>query len=295
MGADSIEVARSQQYTTNVQLLLQQTNTRFQMAVTTDTYVGKGGKVVEQVGETEAQERKTRHSDTDYVFPPQDAPWVFPTPIYWATLIDDIDKVQMLVDMTSPFAMAGAAAHNRKRDSVIIDAFFGNRKRGEDGEITQVFPASQILDVNIGGGSPQGLNIAKLRAAAKKFRAAELDFDNERMYLAISAEQHDNLLAETQATSLDYQTKPVLEEGRIVRFMGFDFVPSERLPTDSNGYRQNPAWAQSGMHLGLWKDFQGRIEELPGKHYNTQIYLDQNIGATRLEEKKVIQIPCNEG
>ena len=38
--------------------------------------------------------------------------------------------------------------------------------------------------------------------------------------MAISAEQHEDLLSVTQAVSLDYGTKPVLEDGRIKRLYG---------------------------------------------------------------------------
>ena len=40
----------------------------------------------------------------------------------WAALIDDADKVRMVVDPTSSYARAAAAAIGRAMDDVVIDA-----------------------------------------------------------------------------------------------------------------------------------------------------------------------------
>ena len=47
--SDQANIAFVQQYTTNVQLLLQQMGSRLRKAVTSATYTGKAAKAVEQV------------------------------------------------------------------------------------------------------------------------------------------------------------------------------------------------------------------------------------------------------
>jgi len=290
-----VTTAFVQQYKNAVMLLLQQRGSRFRGAVTEDSYVGKAAKAVEQIGQVNAQKRTTRHSDMPLISTPHDARWVFPTDYEWADLIDSQDKLRMLIDPTSPYVQNGGFALGRGLDDEILSAFFGTSKTGENGTTSTVFPASQLIAVTVGAAAATGLNIAKLRAAKKKLLAAEVDVDFEPLFCAISAEQHDDLLAETEATSLDYNTRPTLVDGRITAFMGFNFIDSEKLGVDSSGYRRNPVWAKSGMHLGIWNDITARVDPRTDKSgVPMQPYVMGTFGATRIEEKKVVEILSSE-
>ena len=48
------------------------------------------------------------------------------------------------------------------------------------------------------------------------------------------------------------------------------------------------------MMLGFWNDVTGRVSERDDKSYATQVYASTTIGATRLEEAKVVEILCAE-
>ena len=54
------------------------------------------------------------------------------------------------------------------------------------------------------------------------------------------------------------------------------------------------AFAQDGITLGIGKDVSARIDERADKSYATQVYYCQSIGATRMEEAKVLGIVCQE-
>lgn len=287
--SDQITTAFVQDYKSTVQGLLQQNDSRFRMAVSEDSYTGKAGKAVEQVGAVTAQKRTSRHADTPLIETPHDARWVYPVDYEWADLIDNQDKLRMIIDPTSPYAINGMKSMRRAFDDEIIDAFFGTAKTGDDGDTSTTFPAAQ----QVTSGST-GLTVAKLRAAKKLLMAAEVDLDSDPIYCAISAEQHDDLLGEVQTTNKDYTDRPVLVDGKITRFMGFDFIHSERLPTNGSSERRVPVWAKSGMHVGVWEDMMARVSERDDKSYSVQVYLAQTIGATRLEEGKVVEIPCAE-
>lgn len=289
-----IVVARSQQYTTNVELLLQQKMSKFRAASTEDFYTGKGAKAVEQIGATAARRRTTRHADTPLMNSPHDARWVHPLHYDWADLIDDPDRAEMLIDPTSPYAAAGAAAMERAVDDDWITAFFGTAKTGEDGSTSTTFPAAQQVAATVGAGAATGINIPKLRAAKKLLLAAEVDVDVEQLFCGINATQHDELLAETQATNLDYTDRPVLVDGRIKRFMGFDFIDSQRLTLNASSQRRIPVWARTGMHVGIWRDLVGRITEESTKNFSTQVYVSRSHGCTRTQEKKCVEIICAE-
>lgn len=283
-----------QQYTTNVQLLLQQKGSKLRDAVTVGSYTGKAAKAIEQVGPVTAQRRTVRHGDTPLISTPADARWVFPNDYEWADLIDDQDKLRMLVDPQSSYALNGAYALGRAMDDEIISAFFGDSKTGENGSTTTSFDSNNQVDVDTGAAAATGLNISKLREAKRVLMANEVDIDNDPLYVILTAEQHDDLLNEAQAISLDYNTRPVLVDGKITAFMGFNFIHTERLDTDGSSYRRVPAFAQSGMHLGMWNDISTMISERDDKGYSTQVYVKGTFGATRTEEGKVVEIKCSE-
>lgn len=284
-----VTTAFVQQYSTNVQLLLQQRGSKLREAVTVGNYVGKAAKAVEQIGAVTAQKRINRHGDTPLISTPHDARWVFPTDYEWADLIDDQDKLRMLIDPTSPYVTNGAYALGRSIDDLIIEAALGTSKTGENGTTNTAFDtANQQIVV---GAS--GLTIAKLREAKKILMSNEVDPQFDPLYMAVTAEQLDNLLGTTEVTSADFNTVKALVQGTIDSFMGFKFIHCERLGVDGSGDQRVIAWARSGLHLGIWNDITTRISERDDKSYANQVYVKGTFGATRVEEKKVVEIICD--
>lgn len=275
-------------YKSTVGHLLQQKGSKLRKAVMEDSYHGKSGVPVNQIGAVTAQKRTTRHADTPLIETPHDRRWVYPEDYEWADLIDDQDKLRVIADPTSPYAQNGAYSIGRAMDDAIIAAATGTSKTGEDGGTSTAFPAGQTAATTAGG-----LTIAKLREAMQLLIAAEVDVDNEELYCLIGAQQHDDLLGETQAVSLDYTNKPVLVDGRIKSFMGFNFIDSQRLALSGTD-RTVVCWAKSGMHMGIWNDLTVRISERDDKSYSNQVYVKATFGATRLEEEKVVAITCSE-
>jgi len=284
-----VSTAFVQQYTTNVSLLLQQRGSKLRDAVTVGSYTGKAAKAVEQIGAVTAQARTSRHADTPLISTPHDARWVFPTDYEWADMIDDQDKLRMLIDPTSPYAVNGAYALGRAMDDLIITAALGTSMTGENGSTSTSF-ATATQQIAVGG---TGLTIAKLRQARRILMGNEVDVAMDPLYIAVTATQLDELLGTTEVTSSDYNTVKTLVSGDIDTFLGFKFIQCERLGTDGSGDRRCIAWAKSGMHLGMWNDITTKISERADKSYATQVYVKGTFGATRTEEKKVVEIICN--
>lgn len=283
-----VTTAFVQQYTTNVQLLLQQRGSKLRDAVTVGSYTGKAAKAVEQIGAVTAQRRTSRHSDTPLISTPHDARWVFPTDFEWADMIDDQDKLRMLIDPTSPYAVNGAYALGRAMDDIIIEAALGTAKTGENGDINTPFATSTQRIA----AAATGLTIAKLREAKRILMQNEVDPSADELYMAVTAKQLDNLLGTTEVTSSDFNTVKALVQGDVNTFMGFRFIHIERLPVDGSNNRRVFAWAKSGMHLGLWNDITTKISERADKSYASQVYVKGTFGATRTDEKKVVEILC---
>lgn len=290
--SDQISTAFVQQYSTNVGLLLQQRGSKLRDTVSVGSYTGKAAKAVEQIGSVTAQPRTSRHSDTPLISTPHDARWVFPTDYEWADLIDDQDKLRMLIDPTSPYAINGAYALGRAMDNLIISAALGTAKTGENGTTSTVFDtANQQVTV---GGTPTGLTVDKLRTAKKILLANEVDVEMDPLYIAVTAKQLDDLLGTTQVTSSDYNTVKALVQGQVDTFMGFKFIHTELLGVNGSSHRRVVAWAKSGLHLGMWNDINSKIDQRADKSYATQVYVKGTFGATRTEEKKIVEILCAE-
>ena len=282
-----ITTAFVNQFSANVQMLSQQMGSLLRNAVDTESVNGEKA-FFDQVGQAAAVLRTSRHADTPLVETPHTRRMVTMSDYEYADLIDDSDKVRLLVDPTSTYSRAAAAAMGRAMDDVIITAALGTSQTGKDGSTSTALPAGQ----KIAHGSA-GLTIAKLVSAKELLDAASVDPSIPR-HIIVSPKQISDLLNNTTVTSSDFNTVKALAQGEINSIVGFNFIVSNRLNTDSNSDRQVIAFAQDGMKLAVGKEPAARIDERADKSYSTQVYYCQTIGATRMEEEKVVEIACNE-
>jgi len=285
----SLEVTTAQveQYSSNVQMLSQQKVSRLRMAVDVESIRGKNA-FFEQVGVTAARQRTTRHSDTPRMDTPHARRRVSLVDYDWADLIDDADKVRMLIDPTSPYAIAAAAAFGRTIDDVIIAAMLGTAYTGVTGSTSTTFDTTNN---SIAHGSA-GMTIAKILAAKEILDGHEVDESIPR-YIALRSDQVTDLLNTTEIKSSDYNTVKALAQGQLNTFCGFEFIRTERLTSDGTS-RECLAWAQDGLKLAIGQDVAARVSERADKNYSTQVFFSMCIGATRMEEKKIVEINCNE-
>jgi|TARA_A100001391_G_scaffold57214_1_gene34958 hypothetical protein len=285
-----ITTAFVQQYSANVQMLSQQMGSRLRDAVRLETVVGKNA-FIDQIGSVTAQLRSSRHADTPQIDTPHQRRRLSIASYEFADLIDDQDKVRMLIDPTSSYAQAAAAAMGRAMDDVIITAALGTASTGETGSGSATLDATNNM---VGSASSNdGLTIAKLTEAKRKMDLNDVDPSIPR-YIAVGPKQIEDLLGTTQVTSSDFNTIKALVQGDVDTFMGFQFIMTNRLDIDSNDIRSCFAWAEDGITLGIGKDVQARIDERNDKGYATQVYYCMDIGAVRMEEAKVVKIFCDE-
>ena len=282
-----ITTAFVEQYKSNVFHLAQQKGSRLRDAVRTETVNGKA-HYFERIGTTAALKRTSRHSDTPRVDTPHSRRRVTMEDYDWADLIDNEDKVRMLISPESEYAQAGAWAMGRAMDDAIIDAASGNAFGGVAGGTTVALPSGQ----KIAHGSA-GLSVTKLIEAKEILDANSVDPEEAR-FCVVTSKQLSDLLAITQITSADFNSVKALVQGDIDTFMGFKFIRTERLDTNSSSNRLVLAFAKSGIGLAVGSDIQTRISERADKNYATQVFLSMTIGATRIEDEKVVEIECTE-
>ena len=286
--SSQITTAFVEQYSANIQMLSQQMGSLLRDAVRNESVVGKDA-YFDQIGKVTAILKTSRHSDTPQIDTPHSRRRVSLADYEFADLIDQQDKVRLLIDPTSSYAKAAAYAMGRAMDDVIIAAALGSANTGVSGGTAVALPAGNIVAANLGG---TGMNIAKLASAKQILDAGDVDPSIKR-HIIVSPTEIADLLNNTTVTSSDFNTIKALVQGEIDSFMGFKFHVSNRLVDNGAANTQCIAFAEDGILLGVGKDVTARIDERSDKSYATQVYYCQTIGATRMEEAKVVSVLAN--
>lgn len=288
-----ITTAFVEQYSANVMHLSQQKGSRLRSAVSSETVTGKNA-FFEQIGATAARVRPSRHADTPQIDTPHARRRVSLVDYDWADLIDNEDRVRMLIDPTSPYAQAAGFAMGRAMDQLIIDAADGTAFTGVDGSTSTAFDSNNAVGVQVGisPAADTGLNVGKLRAAKEILDANEVDPEESR-FIVLNAKQLKNLLAETEVTSSDFNVVKALVQGEVDTFMGFKFIRTELIGVDGNSDQKVLFFGQDGIKLAVGSNPVARISERADKNHATQVFYSMCIGATRMEEKKVGYIICD--
>ena len=280
--------AFNHKYTGLLELQLQEKGSKLRSRVRVQSCQGNKAQIVQQLGSVTAYEITGRHSDTQYITTPHDSRWMHPYPIAAADLIDTEDKLRTLIDATPMYAQNFAMALGRKTDDYILTAMLGANYTGQAGTTSTAFDTGNTI-----AAAGVGMSGAKLRNALELLMGNHVDVENDELYVAVTSAEYNDLLAETTATSRDFNGgQPVLVDGKLMKYCGFNIVHSERLTVDGSANRRCPAWAKSGVVLGIWNDMETTIDRLPTKNNSTQILSRMTIGATRSEEGKVIEILC---
>jgi hypothetical protein len=291
--------AMVQQYGTNFRTLYQQRQSRLAPWCQIEGSIVGQSKSVERIGKAEAYDITSRHADTKYVEVPHSRRWLDLQDKGWAELVDEMDKIRMLADPTSPYASLAVMALNRQKDDIILAAARGNARSN-----TGLIPLPATQKIAVGGTS---LTLAKLLAAKEILDANEVDDDQSMAMdgqstteqtarvIVVNAKMLTNLYGTTEIKSIDYNSVKALSQGAIDTFLGFKFVRSERLFRDSTvSTRFAVAYSKSCMGLGIGKDIVSSIDVLPSKNYSVQVYARMSIAAARLEDEGVVEIGCFE-
>lgn len=290
----------AQQFATQVALLAQQKESKLQRAVTVGTgHYGEQASPVDQVGLIDATENTERFAPMPRTDAPMDRRWVLPRNWDINQLKDKNDLIRQITDDKMALAEAAVAGMNRRKDRTILDGLLNANQTGKSGTVSTPFGAGQTVSVNTGGAA-SGLNVAKLREARRILLANDVDVMGEELFCVVNAKADSQLLAEIQITSKDYNQlrdgTPILRDGMIDRFLGFNFIHCERLTefdgTDDAAGTSTPVlfFAKSGAYMGIWKDTNTRIDERTDlRAIPWQLYSSATFGATRLEEKKVVR------
>lgn len=287
------------QYSANIQALVQQKGSKLRNLVGFESVKGKNC-FIDQIGQVAAVKKTTRHADTPQSDTPHKRRRLSLETYHWADLIDNDDKVRMLIDPTNDYANAAAWAMGRAMDAAIVGAALGTAYTGETGATAVALPASQIIDADCASK----FTFDKLRQVKRMFDMN--DAPSEGRFIVLSAQQLDDLLSETKVTSADYASAKALVRGELDTFMGFTFIQlnaknasnelilPDVVSEDIVVGRSCIAFQAEGIKLGIGQDIVGKITERDDKCFATQVYYEMSIGAVRMQEELVIKINCKE-
>jgi hypothetical protein len=283
------------QFDSNWKHLVQQKNSKLKEYVTLDSIEGKE-KSYNQLDATSMTQITDRSRDTRISDQAMAKRWIRPLNYDCAKLVDEFDE-QFLGEVvlpTSPIIQSHGAAYARTCDKIIIDALGGTAFTGTTGTTATVLPAGQKIAANYvesGAVANSGLTIAKLRAAKFLFDSNEVDEEEERI-MVVSAKQLQDLLRTVEATSADYNSVRALVDGTLNTFMGFKFRRSQQLPLATD-IRSCFAYVKSGIILAE-RGLKTMMDVRPDLSHSLQIRSVASLAAVRMEEKKVVEIACDE-
>lgn len=281
------------QFSTYMELKLQQMGSLLRGKTREGFHVGKQASPINQIAAIALKAPAGRFSPKNRTDADFTRRWVFPQDGEIDQLIDSFDELKTIVDPKSQYSTNAAMAVGRAWDDCLITAAFGISYTGQDagGLVQETFATStfQVADT-FGSSAASGLTVAKLIEAKRILRHYHNDLDNDPLTLVIGSQQESDLLNQVQVVSTEFNDRPVLVDGRVTRFLGFNIVVTERL-TISGSDRQCIAFVQSGLYLGMWKDTINRISirnDISGEPYD--LYTAVSYGGSRTQPGKVIQV-----
>lgn len=285
------------QFSTNIELKLQQMGSKLRGRVREGTHVGKQASPINQIGAIQLKAPAGRFSPKNRTDADFTRRWVFPQDGEIDQLIDSFDELRTIVDPKSMYVENASMAVGRGWDDAIIAAFFGTSQTGADaGSLSsETFDtASFQIASTFGSSAASGLTVAKIIEVKRILTHYHNDLDADQPTMCIGSQQESDLLNQVQVVSTEFNDRPVLVDGKVKRFLGFDIVMSERLATASN-VRNIPVWVKSGMYLGMWQDMTNRVSirnDLSSEPYD--LYTKTSFGASRLQPGKVMSILCSD-
>jgi len=285
------------QFSTNLELLLQQKGSKLRGTVREGFHVGKMASPINQIGAISLQQPSGRGAPMGRVDAEFTRRWVFPQPGDLPQQIDSFDELETIVDPKSMYAENATYAVGRSWDDAIIAAATGSAQIGTDGAslTTETFNTTNFqVASTFGSSSAAGLTVAKVIELKRIFRHYHVDLENDPVTLVIGSQQESDLLNQVEVVSTEFNDRPVLVNGKIEQFLGFQIKVTERLATAAN-MRTVLAYSKSGLYLGIWKDLTNRVSirnDISSEPF--QLYTSTMYGATRLQPGKVLDALCSD-
>lgn len=221
----------------------------------------------------------------------------------------DEKKLSPLILPDGSIITEHGATYNRDIDKIAFNGILGNAlELNADGEIESVaLPDSQKIAkdyVYTGTATDSVITVAKLLRAKRILQASEQykiskAVGEAALCIALNAAAAEALLIDASSPSgsrllSSDAMKPVVNAaGEIVSFLGFNFVYTELVPTETISSQligKFPCWVKTGVEFGFWSEITSNVDILPELSHAVQFLSKYGMNATRREDSAVVQI-----
>jgi len=291
--ADTLNQTLVTQFTDMVNLEAQQTESFLRSRVLTKPVKGKRFDW-QNLSATDDNEQTARHQLVALGDPQHERRGAIVKTYHQVWVVDRQDDLQSLVELGSPYVKSLAQTMARRFDRVAAAAALGSVLTGEEFATTTSASTDGVQTVD----ATAGFTYDKCREIVDQFyeKGVGLTAD-EKLYLAISNQEHNQLLNEIELISGDYTKEYAVEKGRITNVLGMDVIVFPSSPKNSDpilnvasSVRSNFAFASTGICVGINSDIEVRIEDRPDLIDTKQVKALFRIGALRTEGSKVVKV-----
>ena len=286
----SEQTAYSKQFTSKVNLLLQNSGGKLYDCVQHMSCEGESAVQAEQIDEIPSRESEAPNSALKIDQVKHERPWLFPKFRECNPALNKQHTLRQAAMFNSSYQESVRKSLARHRDQIIIDSFFATVRKGKDAEKAVDFPSGAGYNTAAGGA---GLTPEKVIEADRKMG----DFDNDEgeKYVGITPRQNSEMASANYVNNRDHtDRRPVMDSGKVISFFGYLFKETTLFRSLQTGAVISlPMWTKMGMMFGTWQpanvDVAKRIDltQQPVQFYGTHV-----IGAARTEEKRVHKIDC---
>lgn len=300
-------------YTNNVKMVAQQVANPLRAAVTVEQASGEAQDVADLIDKTEYSEGEDYGRENPDNPPNRKRRWLLrPSVIEHGQYISKEEKFDQAMDPSSRLMRNSVLTVERGVYDKILgvkrisDGSFRATRQGIMGRAMEgktpsgviQFPSANYIAVDEGNtGTPHGLTAHKLRAATEAMELADFGLETDmEIYGLITPKQKTDLinLALETKTSLNPFEVENIRAGRPGMLLGINWLFSNRVPVDENGYRLIPIWSKENVVMGVWQDLNGQMWNDTARKNLPYIYNDAYVDATRIEDGGVRIIRCAE-
>jgi hypothetical protein len=298
------------QYSTALELRLQQQGSLLRGKVQEGQHVGKGASPVQYTAPFAMQAGGAAGAPLPLNNLSAMRRWVSPQTYQDNRIIDQFEQAETMIRPESSFIADAANAVGRSYDDALISACFGTSVTGTDftgsNSSTETWAQAQtaatgsstgltVSSTYDDGSTTTGLTVKKIEGAMAIFHWLHVDM-REPKCLIIGPQQWLDLMQQQQVVNSLYRPNgSPLGDGMVGNLLGWDIIVSDRLPTTTAGgtVRKCIALTYRGVYLGIWKEMMNRVsirEDLNSQPI--QVYTSLMMGATRLEPGRIVEIDC---
>jgi hypothetical protein len=299
-------------FSQNIKMRAQTMTNPLMGAVMVEPCSGEAQDIADLIGSVDYQEGEDYGQRNPEIIPERTRRWlVRPADIESGQTITKQEKFDQAMDPTSPLHTAHIKAVMRGQFDRILGVrkiggafkisgggILGDAHEGKTPSGSMPLPGANFISADYGdSGTPYGMGVTKLRAATEAMELEDFGLETDQeIYGLITPKQKTDLLnlaVETGKNLNPFDVKNIAE-GKPGKLLGVNWMFSNRLPVDDDGYRLCPLWSKDNIVAGEWEALWANMWNLTEKKNLPYIYVAATLAASRIEDGGVRVLRCAE-